>query len=200
MWIIIKLLNENGRRIIAPRWTLSKFVNQWFPIFLICFSVILDTLFVALIRAFVTARLAMISRSTSSRTLYLYHVSNLKFLSKVIEKVAATRLTDYLRDNDLNECLQFAYKKHHISETALPRVLNDILKSINNKQCVVLLLLDLSAAFDTVNHKILLHRLQSRFVVKKFKSKLKTFLFKRVYEVSSVFILHFCNYVRIICK
>ena len=62
-----------------------------------------------------TARVAMISRSTSSRTLYLYHVSNLKFLSKAIEKVAATRLTDYLRDNDLNECLQFAYKKHHIS-------------------------------------------------------------------------------------
>ena len=75
----------------------------------------LDTLFVATIRAFVTARVAMISRSTSSRTLYLYHVSNLKFLSKAIEKVAATRLTDYLRDNDLNECLQFAYKKHHIS-------------------------------------------------------------------------------------
>ena len=61
----------------------------------------LDTLFVATIRAFVTARVAMISRSTSSRTLYLYHVSNLKFLSKAIEKVAATRLTDYLRDNDL---------------------------------------------------------------------------------------------------
>ena len=132
--------------------------------------------------------------------LYLYHVSNLKFLSKVIEKVAATRLTDCLRENDLNECLQFAYKKHHISETALPRVLNDILKSIDNKQCVVLLLLDLSAAFDTVNRKILLHRLRSRFVVNKFKSKLKTFLFKGVYEVSSVFILHFCNYVRIICK
>ena len=200
MWIIMKLLYENGQRIIAPRWTLSKLVNQWFPIFLICFSVILDT--------FVCGHNKRVCDGTSSYdqsiyvqpNLYLYHVSNLKFLSKVIEKVAATRLTDYLRDNDLNECLQFAYKKHHISEPALPRVLNDILKSIDNKQCVVLLLLDLSAAFDTVNRKILLHRLRSRFVVNKFKSKLKTFLFKRVYEVSSVFILHFCNYVRIICK
>ena len=102
------------------------------------------------------------------------------------------RLTDYLCDNDLNESLQSAYKKHHSCETALLRVQNDILKSIDDKQCVVLLLLDLSAAFDTVDHKILLHRLRSRFVVNKFKSKLKTFLFKRV------FILHFCDYVRII--
>ena len=91
-------------------------------------------------------------------------------------------------------------KKQHTCETALLRAQNDILKSIDNKQCVVLLLVDLSAAFDIVNHEILLHRLRSRFVANKFKSKLKTFLFKRVYELSSVFILHFCDYVRIICK
>ena len=47
------------------------------------------------------------------------------------------RLTDYLCDNDLNESLQSAYKKHHICETALLRVQNDIMKSIDNKQCVV---------------------------------------------------------------
>ena len=93
-------------------------------------------------------------------------VSNLKFLSKVIEKVAAMRLTDYFCDNDLNESLQSAYKKHHSCETALLRVQNDILKSIDNKQCVVLLLLDLSAAFDTVDHKILLQRLRSRFGIR----------------------------------
>ena len=94
------------------------------------------------------------------------------------------RLTDYFCDNDLNESLQSAYKKHHSYETALLLVQSDVLKSVDNKQCVVLLLLDLSAAFDTVNHNILLYRLQSRFVVNKFKSKLKTLLFKRVYELS----------------
>ena len=57
-------------------------------------------------------------------------VSNLKFLSKVIEKTAATRLMNYLCDNDLNESLQSAYKEHHSCETALLRVQNDILKSI----------------------------------------------------------------------
>ena len=109
-------------------------------------------------------------------------VSNLKFWLRLFQPYM--RMRDYLCDNDLNESLQFAYKKHHSCETALLRVQNDILKSIDNKQCVVLLLLDLWAAFDTVNHKILLHRLRSRFVVNKFKSKLKAFLFKRVYELS----------------
>ena len=55
---------------------------------------------------------------------------------------------------------------NHSCETALLRVQNDILKSIDDKKCVVLLLLDLSAAFDTVDHKILLHRLRSRFGIK----------------------------------
>ena len=72
------------------------------------------------------------------------------------------RLRDCLCDNDLNESLQTAYKKHHSCETALVLVQNDILKSIDNEQYVVLLLLDLSAAFDNVDHKILLQRLRSR--------------------------------------
>ena len=62
------------------------------------------------------------------------------------------RLRDCLCDNDLNESLQSAYKKHHSCETALLLVQNDILKSIDNEQYVVLLLLDQSAAFDTVDH------------------------------------------------
>ncbi|CAB4041365.1 Hypothetical predicted protein, partial [Paramuricea clavata] len=49
---------------------------------------------------------------------------------------------------------------------ALVRVQNDILKVIDNNKCVILLLLDLSAAFDTVDHDILLNRLQSNFGIK----------------------------------
>ena len=98
-------------------------------------------------------------------------VSKLKFLSKVIEKIAAMRLTNYLCDNNLNESLQSAYKKDHSCETALLRIQNDILKSIDDKQCVVLLLLDLSAAFDTVDHKMLLHRLQPGLVQRERRSR-----------------------------
>ena len=57
--------------------------------------------------------------------------------------------------NELNETFQSAYKRYHSSETALIRVQNYILNAIDNNKCVILLLLDLSAAFDTVDHKIL---------------------------------------------
>ena len=125
-------------------------------------------------------------------------VSKLKFLSKVIEKVAATRLTNYLCDNKLNESLQSAYNKDHSYETALLRIQNDILKSIDDNQCVALLLLDLSAAFDNVDHKILLHKLQTRFGIKgKAPSWLQSYLTDRSQSVqidgftSSVRLLRF---------
>ena len=61
------------------------------------------------------------------------------------------------------ESFQSAYKRYHSSETALLRVQNDILRSIDNGENVVLVLLDLSAAFDTVNHETLLSRLSTRY-------------------------------------
>ena len=85
-------------------------------------------------------------------------VSNLKFMSKVIEKVATMPLSDYLCDNDLNE----RYKKQHSCDTALLRVQNDMWKSVDKKQCDVLLLLELLAPFDTDDHEISLHRLRSK--------------------------------------
>ncbi|XP_067030517.1 uncharacterized protein [Acropora muricata] len=93
-------------------------------------------------------------------------ISNLKMVSKIIEKVVAVRLNRYLEENNLNEPLQSAYKQYHSCETALVRVQNDILLSIGKQPCVVLLLLDLSAAFDTVDHGILLQGLSTNFGIK----------------------------------
>ena len=90
-------------------------------------------------------------------------VSNLAFVSKVIEKAVAAQLIEYIDSNDLGELYQSAYKKMHSTETALLKMQNDILRAIDQHKTVALLLLDLSAAFDTVDHAILLHRLQSRF-------------------------------------
>ena len=82
-------------------------------------------------------------------------VSNLTFLSKVIEKAVAFHLNKYLINKNLNESLQSAYKSGHSTETALVRVKNDIMMSIDKGKPVILVLLDLSAAFDTVDHNVL---------------------------------------------
>ena len=67
--------------------------------------------------------------------------------------------------NNLYEEFQSSYRKFHSTETALTSVHDDMLRHIDEKQCVILLLLDLSAAFDTINHNILLYRLQSHLGV-----------------------------------
>ena len=61
--------------------------------------------------------------------------------------------------NSKFEPFQSAYKRYHSAETALLKVQNDILLAIDNRKCVVLLLLDMSAAFDTVDHELLLQRM-----------------------------------------
>ena len=85
--------------------------------------------------------------------------------SKIIGKVVAVRLQKYLEANKLNDPLQSAYKPFHNCETALMRVHNDILVAIDKHHCVMLLLLDLFAALDTVDHGILVTRLHSKYPI-----------------------------------
>ena len=81
-------------------------------------------------------------------------VSNLAFLSKIIEKVVAQQMTSYLNENNLDELLQSSYKKGHSVETALLKVQSDIMLATDVGLVVVQVLLDLSAAFDTIDHSI----------------------------------------------
>ena len=87
-------------------------------------------------------------------------VSNLSFLSKVVERIVAEQFTAYLQTNDLLPRLQSAYRRHHSTETALLRVLSDVYAAIDRQDVTLLGLLDLSAAFDCVDHDILIDRLQ----------------------------------------
>ena len=79
-------------------------------------------------------------------------ISNLTFLSKLIEKVIAERLVSHIQDNGMVEKFQSAYKANHSTETALLRVHNDMLFSIDHGGGGILVLLDLSSAFDTIDH------------------------------------------------
>ena len=93
-------------------------------------------------------------------------VSNLEFLGKLIERAVALQVVDHCTANKLMDMFQSAYKMYHSTETALIRVQNDILWNIDNKQVTLLVLLDLSAAFDTIDHELLFKRLKKRFGIK----------------------------------
>ena len=84
-------------------------------------------------------------------------------LSKVIEKAHAFHQHKYLISNNLNQSLQSAYKSGRSTETVLVRVKNDIMMSIDQGMPVILVLLELSAAFDTVDHSVLFSRLKDMF-------------------------------------
>ena len=86
-------------------------------------------------------------------------VSNLSFVSKIIEKVVACRIDSHLDANSLRDPLQSAYRSQHSTETALVRVHNDIVTALDERSSAVLVLLDLSAAFDVIDHEILSQRL-----------------------------------------
>jgi hypothetical protein len=88
-------------------------------------------------------------------------VSNLSYLSKLIERVIASRILEHMSINNLHEIFQSSYKQFHSVETALLRVQSDILTALDDRKCVLLIMLDLSAAFDTIDHPTLLTRLKS---------------------------------------
>ena len=64
---------------------------------------------------------------------------------------------------NLSDMYQSAYKKHHSTETALLCVTNDIKIAIDSKKGTILVMIDLSSAFDTIDHSILLSRLELRY-------------------------------------
>jgi exonuclease III len=111
-------------------------------------------------------------------------VSNLAYLSKIIERVVANRLRGHMDVNHLHELFQSAYKALHSCETALIRVHNDVMQAVDRGQCVMLILLDLSAAFDTVDHERLLQVLSQRIGLQGTALKwFKSYLSERIQSV-----------------
>jgi hypothetical protein len=90
-------------------------------------------------------------------------VSNLQFVSKLTERTVYNQTQDHLLCSGLYPVLQSAYWAGHSTETALLKVHNDILINMNNQKVTLLILLDLSSAFDTMDHQVLLRHLQVTF-------------------------------------
>jgi Reverse transcriptase (RNA-dependent DNA polymerase) len=84
----------------------------------------------------------------------------------VIEQVVSKQIVDHLQLNGLMPNIQSAYQHHHSTETALLRVMSDIIGSMDNQRVTLLGLLDLSAPFDCVDHEILLSLLEKTFEIR----------------------------------
>ena len=102
--------------------------------------------------------------SLDTNTLANYRpIANLPFLSKIIEKAILMQLDLYLQNNNLYPSMQSGYRRFHSTETALIKIFNDICCALDHGKNAVLILLDLSCAFDTLDHEILIDRLRTRF-------------------------------------
>ena len=101
--------------------------------------------------------------SDSSMLANYRRILNLCFLSKTLERVVAKQLSTFLANNNLIDVFQSVYRAHHSMETALLYVHNDLLQAMNCGKITLLVLLDLSAAFDTIDLSILLSSMNNYF-------------------------------------
>ena len=90
-------------------------------------------------------------------------LSGLCFLSKLVEQIVDKELTSHINNNKLDNPHQSAYKSGHSTERALLSIRNEVHLSLAHDKPMALVLLDLSAAFDTIDHNILLGYVKSWF-------------------------------------
>ena len=88
---------------------------------------------------------------------------NLCFIAKILEKLDLSQVSSYLNSHNLYNTVHSAYCPGHSTETALLKVVKNLFLSLNKGNISVLALLDFSSAFDTIDHPILVHRLQNAF-------------------------------------
>lgn len=144
-----------------PTWLLRSTLPSLLPaISLVVNHLLVDGLPSSLKRALVYPLLK--KRNADPDLLENYRpVSNLPFLSKLVERIVATRLTEYLEGNSLLDANQSAYRRFYSCESVLIHVFDTALRGMDLGKVTALLLLDLSSAFDTVEHSILLRNLES---------------------------------------
>ena len=93
-------------------------------------------------------------------------IVNISIVSKIIEKCVYLQVQNHLVKNDLLIVNQSAYRKNHSTETALLKICNDVLETLDSSKNIIVALLDYSAAFDTINHRILLEKLENQYGIK----------------------------------
>jgi hypothetical protein len=111
-------------------------------------------------------------------------LSLLPFLSKILERIIYLQLIEHINNNNLHAKYQSAYRKNYSCETALTKLIGDIQYLNFQGQNVILILLDQSAAFDTVNHDTLIHKLEKVFKIEnKALELLRSYLSNRTFSL-----------------
>ena len=111
-------------------------------------------------------------------------VSNLTYLHKLIEKSILSQLLPHLMKNNCISKFRSAYRSNHSTKTALCRVYNDLLKNIQNAEIALLIMLDLSAAFDTIDFDLLFDDLKKAGVTDDALNLLKSYITERFQKVA----------------
>ena len=144
----------------VPSWVIQKFVEELSPFVAALFNALMSS------GSFPTSqKTASITPILKKATLDPYDlsnyrpISNLTFLSKLLERAAYERIVCYLDRFQLLPEWQSAYRKYRSTETATIKVMSDVHEAADAGSVTLLGLLDLSSAFDTVDHRILLDRL-----------------------------------------
>jgi hypothetical protein len=111
-------------------------------------------------------------------------ISELPFISKLIERIVLDRLNKHLTSNNLHNPNQFGYKKQHSCETLLTVFLNDVFLNTDSGKATLVIMCDLSAAFDTVDHNLLIKTLENTFLISDNSLKwFRSFLSSRTQKV-----------------
>ena len=88
-------------------------------------------------------------------------ISKLPCLAKILERLISNQKRSYLSDYDILNVFQSGFRPGHSTVSAASKVVSDIVHALDNKQDCVVLFIDLSKAFDTVGHAILLEHLNN---------------------------------------
>ena len=88
------------------------------------------------------------------------HISILPFFSKILERIVYNRLINYLTLNKILVENQFGFRQGHSTYMAIHKLVNDITEELDKGNCSIGIFIDLSKAFDTVDHKLLLRKME----------------------------------------
>ncbi|XP_030834583.1 uncharacterized protein LOC115921340 [Strongylocentrotus purpuratus] len=164
--LITSLPSKHCKLDPIPTWLLKEVLDELLPHITKLFNLSLSSGIVP--ESFKTSLLLPLLKKPSLDTNRLKNyrpIANLPFLGKVLERIVSLQLKAHIDNLGLFPIHQSAYRNHHSTETATVKVLNDLLLAVDKGNEAVLILLDYIAAFDTINHDLLLHRLENDFSI-----------------------------------